>query len=58
MFDPSQGIGRRFIILAHSNQPFFKKIIGRWDELLKPHYLTPIISPPLGYGWIYHLFSR
>jgi hypothetical protein len=38
MLGPKQGMGRRFIILATSNYPFYKKTNGRWGELLKPHY--------------------
>ncbi len=38
MFGQNQGMGRRFIIPTLSSYPFCKKISGRWDELLKPHY--------------------
>jgi hypothetical protein len=38
MLGPKQGMGRRFVIPANSNYPFYKKTSGRWDELLKPHY--------------------
>jgi hypothetical protein len=38
MLGPKQGMGKRLVVLAHSNYPFCKKTSGRWDKLLKPHY--------------------
>jgi hypothetical protein len=40
MFGPNQGMGRKFVILTCSNYLLYKKIGGRWDELLKPHYFS------------------
>jgi hypothetical protein len=40
MLGPKKGMGKRFIILAHSNYPFCKKTSGRWDELLKFHTIN------------------
>ncbi len=37
-FGPNQGMGGRFIVLTHSNKPFYKKKNGRSNKFLKPHY--------------------
>jgi hypothetical protein len=58
MLGQNQGMGRRFVILAHSNYPFYRKTSGRWDKFLKPTLLTPTTIPPPKYGRIYYLLSR
>jgi hypothetical protein len=39
MLGQNQAMERRFVISAFSNYPFCNKTSGRWDKLLKPHYL-------------------
>jgi hypothetical protein len=41
MLGPKQGMGRRFLVLAHSNYPLCKKTSGRWMNFLKPHNEFP-----------------